>query len=133
MAIRGKVKEIKVETMGKMTGTVTDTANKVDYYFEQPFGAELGLGINSIVQFETVTVADRTIGVSLDPVERASIDSIDYANNSGVIIDKVGNKIDFEQNYAKELGLDKGIMVKFAMVTVDGKMKATSLKVATNQ
>lgn len=128
MAIRGKVKEVKVETMGRMTGTVTDTANRIDYYFEQPYGEQLGLAVNSIVQFETVVVADKTIGVSLDPVEKASIESIDFANGTGVIVDKVGNKIDFDQNYGKELGLDKGVVVKFAPVYVDGKMKATALK-----
>lgn len=129
MAIRGKVKDVKIDPMGRtMSGTVLDTANKIEYQFEQPFGEELGLAPNSIVQFETVRVGDQTIGVSLDPVDKATIETIDFSSGTGTIKDKSGAIYEFTQNYCKELGLDRGMAVKFAPVTYDGKMKATALK-----
>lgn len=129
MAIRGKVKDVKIDPMGRsMSGTVTDIANKIDYSFEQPYGQQLGLAPNSIVQFETVQVGDQTLGVSLDPVEKATIETIDFATGTGTIKDKAGFIYSFTQNYCKELGLDRGVAVKFAPVTFDGKMQATALK-----
>lgn len=133
MAIRGKVKDIKIDPSGRtMTGTVTDTTNKIDYQFEQPFGEQLGLGVNAIVQFETIQVGDQSIGVSLDPVEKATIETIDFATGQGTIKDRVGTIISFTQNYCKELGLDRGVAVRFAPVTVDGKVQATALRSAKN-
>lgn len=128
MAIRGKVKDVKDMGNYKVSGTVTDTSTKIDYYFEQPYGAELGLAPNSIVQFETVRVADKTIGVSLDPVDKATIESIDLELGTGVILDRSGNKIEFSQNYCKELGLNPGMVVKFTPVNINGTTRATSLK-----
>jgi hypothetical protein len=133
MAIRGKVKDIKIGPMGKATGTVTDTASRINYPFVQPFGEQLGLQENSIVQFETVQSSGTTYGVSLDPVERGTIQSINYELETGVLTDRFNNPIDFEQNYGKEMGLVQGSEVRYVIVTVDGKQKATALKLAGNQ
>ncbi|MDX2173778.1 MAG: hypothetical protein SFY56_11705 [Bacteroidota bacterium] len=132
MAIRGKVKNVTIDPMGRATGTVTDTVTKTDYPFEQPYGQQLGLEVNSIVQFDTVDVSGVSYGVSLDPVDKATIQSIDYIKGKGVIVDNVGNQIEFEQSYGRELGLVNQSKVKFVPVTVNGVMKATSLKLVTN-
>ena len=149
MAIRGKVKSIKIESIPSSfigpdgtpttvinniaSGTVTDTTAKKDYPFVQPLGQELGLAINSIVQFEIGTLSDgSSVGCSLDPVEKGKIDVIDPIAGTGILTDKAGNKINFEQNYGTELGLTAGAVVRFATVTVNGTVKATALKLAGN-
>lgn len=145
MAIRGKVKVVKIDTNSRTvigsdgipvtittnvaTGTVTDTVAKVDYPFTQPYGKELGLAVNSIVQFEAVTASDGSkVATALDPVERGTIESIEYVGGTGILIDKAGNKLNFEQPYGQELGLAKDVIVRFATVTVNGMAMATSLR-----
>lgn len=128
MAIRGKVKIVRHEPMFRTTGTVTDTSTKKDYLFEQPFGEQLGLQVDSIVQFITVQVGSDTFGVSLDPVEKGIVESIDFSTGIGVLIDKNNDKISFEQNYAKEIGIDVKSIVRFARVAGNGKITATALK-----
>lgn len=132
MAIRGKVKDIKHDPMGRSSGTVMDTSTRTDYPFVQPFGQQLGLQQNSIVQFETVASSGTTYGVSLDPVEKGTIQSINYDLETGVLTDRLGNTLDFAQNLGKEMGLIAGSEVRYAIVFVDGKPKATALKLATN-
>jgi hypothetical protein len=67
--------------------------------------------------------------VSLDPVEKGTIDSIDDLGN-GVLIDRTGAKLSFQQDYSKELGIVKGSKVRYTIVNVDGKYIPTSLKLA---
>lgn len=130
MAIRGKVKTIKVDPMGKSaSGTVKDTANNVEYQFVQPFGEQLGLQVNDIVQFETVNTSAGPLAVSLDPVDKGTVQSIDYASGNGVLTDKSGTKLEFVQNYAQELGIAAGTPVKFATILVGGVAMATSLRI----
>lgn len=131
MAIRGKVKDIK-QMGNRVFGTVTDTKTGTDYSFEQPLGVELGIVNDVIVQFDTVVVGSNTVGVSLDPVEKGTIQTIDYDKQTGVLRDRVGNLIDFEQNLGRELGLVSGTKVRYALVTVDGQQKATALKLVAN-
>lgn len=131
MAIRGKVKTVRVEPMGRsISGTVVDTATKKEYEYVQPFGEQLGIEVNSIVQFETVDLSSGPVAVSLDPVEKGTVEKIDYETGNGQLVDKQGNRYEFVQNYGKELGLQKGTVVKYAVVTVDGATKATALKPA---
>ncbi len=131
MAIRGKVKSVtagssRVPTT--VTGVVIDTATKVEYPFEQPLGEQLGLEVNSIVQFTTVNVSGTAMAVSLDPIEKATIETIDFNTGTGTLKDKVGTIIPFQQNYAQEMGLAVGNVVKFAPVMVSGINTATALK-----
>ncbi len=131
MAIRGKIKTVTVGTSRvatTATGTVIDTVTKVEYAFEQPLGEQLGLVVNSIVQFATVNVGGTTMAVSLDPVEKATIETIDFTTGTGTIKDKIGNVIPFQQSYAQEMGLAVGNVVKFASVIVGGVNTATALK-----
>ena len=65
--------------------------------------------------------------VSLDPIEKGTIESIDETGK-GVITTLTGAKIDFQQDYSKELGLTAGMKVKYCLVNIDGKYAATSLK-----
>jgi len=132
MAIRGKVKDIRTMPAGRLSGTVTDTATKIDYPFEQPYGVQLGLQVNSIVQFETIESGGTTYGVSLDPVEKGTIQSINYELGNGVLLDRLGNAIDFEQYLCREMGILEASVVRYVPVTVNGQRKATSLKLAVN-
>lgn len=129
MAIRGKVKDIKSEpgTM-RSNGTVTDTATKIDYPFTQACCTELGIQVNSIVQFETVAVGTTTYGASLDPVEKGTINNVNYDLGTGDLTDGLGNIVNFDQVYAKELGIVTGSIVKYLVVNYNGKPIATSLK-----
>ena len=129
MAIRGKVKDIKSEpgTM-RSNGTVTDTATKTDYPFTQACCTELGIQVNSIVQFETVAVGTTSYGVSLDPVEKGTIKNVNYDLGTGDLTDGLGNIVNFDQVYAKELGIVTGSIVKYLVVNYNGKPIATSLK-----
>lgn len=149
MAIRGKIKVVRIDNypmtfvapdgtpitivMNKAVGTVTDTAAKKDYSFEQPYGNELGLVVNSIVQFDTVTQSDGTIvGCSLDPVDKGVVQTVDTTTGMGTLKDRAGNIIDFMQNYTSELGIIAGSSVKFTAVFADGTIKATCLRLAGN-
>ena len=129
MAIRGKVKDIKSEpgTM-RSNGTVTDTATKTDYPFTQACCTELGIQVNSIVQFETVAVGTTTYGASLDPVEKGTINNVNYDLGTGDLTDGLGNIVNFDQVYVKELGIVTGSIVKYLLVNYNGKPIATSLK-----
>lgn len=126
MATRGKVKNIK--DMGN-SGVVTDTVNKIDYNFEQPMGQELGIVEGKIVRMEIITKSDGTqLAVSLDPVEKAKIQTMDVANNSGTLVDNGGNVLKFSQNYMTELGLQVGDKVTYSMVMSGGAWMATTLQ-----
>lgn len=126
MATRGKVKSIK--DMGN-SGVVTDTVNKIDYNFEQPMGQELGIVEGKIVRMEIITKSDGTqLAVSLDPVEKAKIQTMDVANNSGTLVDNGGNVLKFSQNYMTELGLQVGDKVTYSMVMSGGAWMATTLQ-----
>ncbi len=132
MAIRGKVKNIKDSGMG-YTGIVTDTAAnpKVDYNFSSPCGKELGLIENMIVRMEIITLNDGTgakMAVSLDPVEKGRIVTINPANNSGTLTDNLGNTVNFVQDYITELGLATGDRVSYSMVNFQGAMVATAIQ-----
>ncbi len=128
MAVRGKVKSIR-DMGGSYTGLVTDTAAKLDYNYSQPCGKELGLVVDKIVKMEIVNLKDGTqLAVSLDPVEKGKIQTIDVANNCGTLTDNVGNVINFVQDYIAELGLTVGDKVSFAMVMSGGAMLATAVQ-----
>lgn len=133
MAGRGKVKDIKADpTNMRTTGTVVDTETKKEYPFVQPYGEQLGLAKDIIVQFETVESAGVTYGSSLNPVEKGTISTINYELGTGVLKDRIGNSIEFEQAFGKEMGMLEGSVVRYSMVIVDGKPKATCLKIAGN-
>ncbi len=126
MATRGKVKTIK--DMGN-SGSVTDTVNKIDYNFEQPMGQELGIVEGKIVRMEIITKSDGTqLAVSLDPVEKAKIQTMDVANNTGTLVDNGGNVLKFVQNYMTELGFQVGDKVTYSMVMSGGAWIATTLQ-----
>ena len=128
MAVRGKVKAIR-NTGSGYAGTVTDTAAKVDYEFSSPLGKELGLAENMIVRMEIITLKDGSkLAVSLDPVEKGKIVTIDAANNSGTLTDNAGNTVNFIQDYITELGLAAGDKVSYEMVMSGGAMLATALQ-----
>jgi len=129
MAIRGKVKDIKNNPLAmRSSGIVTDTATKTDYPFTQACCVELGIQIDTIVRFETVVSEGTTYGVSLDPVEKGTITSIDYDLGSGTLTDRLKNVINFDQVFAKELSLVKGSIVRYDVCNFAGKPIATSLK-----
>lgn len=116
MAIRGKVKVIK-DMGSNYTGKVKDTAAGIEYDFEQPLGAQLGLAVDVIVKMEVITKPDGTkLAVCLDPVDKAKIETIDYETNSGTLKDNRGYIINFEQNYMRELGLSVGDRVSYFLV-----------------
>lgn len=120
MAVRGKVKVIR-SSGGSISGRVTDTASREEFDFEQPYGSELGLAENMIVRMEIITKSDGTkLAVSLDPVEKGRILTLDAATNSGTLRDNVGNEINFVQDYITELGLAVGDRVSYATVTPAG-------------
>ena len=129
MAIRGKVKDVKNEP-GSMrsSGTVTDTATKTDYPFTQAGCVELGIQVNTIVQFDTVMVGTTACGVALDPVEKGTITSVNYELGTGTLTDRLGNVIDFDQVYVKEIGIVSGSIVRYLELNNNGKPLATSLK-----
>lgn len=111
------------------SGVVTDTVNKIDYNFEQPMGQELGIVEGKIVRMEIITKSDGTqLAVSLDPVEKAKIQTMDVANNSGTLVDNGGNVLKFSQNYMTELGLQVGDKVTYSMVMSGGAWMATTLQ-----
>ncbi|HRH11752.1 MAG TPA: hypothetical protein PLU73_09565 [Bacteroidia bacterium] len=149
MAIRGKIKVVRIDSypmtfvapdgtpitimLNKAVGTVTDTAAKKDYSFEQPYGNELGLAVNSIVQFDVVALSDgSSVGCSLDPVDKGTVESIDLTTGMGTLKDRAGNIIDFIQNYTTELGINVGSTVRFTSVFADGMIRATCLRLAGN-
>lgn len=120
MAIRGKIKVVRDMGNG-YTGTVTDTANNVDYEFEQPLGAELGLVEKMIVRMEIITKGDGTkLAICIDPVDKAKIETLDYATNSGTLKNNLGTIINFSQNYIRELGLAVGDRVSYTLVQPSG-------------
>ncbi len=129
MAIRGKVKDVKTEpgTM-RSSGTVTDTGTKIDYPFTQSCCTELGIQVNTIVQFDTIVVGTTTYGVALDPVEKGTITSVNYDLGTGTLTDRLGNVVDFDQVYLKEIGIISGSIVRYLLVNYNGKPLATSLK-----
>jgi len=117
MAIRGKVKSVR-DTGSGYVGTVTDTANKIDYPYTSPLGKQIGLLENMIVRMEVITLGDGTqMAVSLDPVEKGKIESLDPATNSGTLKDNTGKVIPFSQDYIAELGLKVGDRVSYASIT----------------
>ncbi len=116
MAIRGKVKIVR-DTGNGYVGTVKDTAAGVEYPFTQPLGAQLGLVVDMIVKMEVITLGDGTkMAVSLDPVEKGKILSLDIKTNSGTLKDNTGNTLTFYQDYMSELGLAVGDRVSYASV-----------------
>lgn len=130
MAVRGKVKDIR-NTGSGYTGTVTDTAAKVDYEFSSPCGEELGLVVGMIVRMEIITLNDGTgkkLAVSLDPVEKGKIVTVDAGSNSGSLTDNLGNTVKFMQDYLTELGIAPGDKVNYCMVNYNGAMIATALQ-----
>ncbi len=131
MAIRGKVKNVKTDpTTMRTTGTVTDTTTRTDYPFEQAFGELMGIVNEMIVQFDTVVSAGVTYGTLLDPSERGTIKSI--TRDSGIITDRLGNPIEFEQPFATDLGIAVNSSVRYSVVNVGGKLKATNLRLIPN-
>ncbi len=116
MAIRGKIKIVR-DTGSGYTGSVKDTANNIDYPFTSPLGAQLGLVENMIVRMEVIALSDGTkMAVSLDPVDKGKIESLDPATNSGTLKDNTGTIITFNQDYITELGLAVGDRVSYASV-----------------
>ena len=65
--------------------------------------------------------------MSLDPIEKGVILTIDETGK-GTIKEPNGTVMEFQQDYAKELGLAKDMKVRYSIVNVDGKYFATSLK-----
>jgi hypothetical protein len=131
MSVRGKIKAAKPDPKTyRVSGIVTSTVDKVDYEFDQQYGVQLGIEMTDVVQFEIITdSAGKLMGVSLDPVEKGTVEAIDELGN-GVLIDRTGAKLSFQQDYFKELGIVKGVKVKYTIVNVDGKYLPTSLKLA---
>lgn len=130
MATRGKVKDVRDNGMGITTGVVFDTVNNVDVNYEQTLGKELGLKKDMIVKMEIITKADGSqLAVSLDPVEKAKITTIDITAGTGTLTDNAGNVLNFVQNYCAELGLATGVKVQYSLVMANGAWMATSLQV----
>ena len=131
MSVRGKIKAGKPDPKTyRVSGIVTSTIDKVDYEFDQQYGVQLGIEVGDVVQFEMITDSSgKPKAVSLDPMEKGTIDFIDDLGN-GVLIDRTGNKLSFQQDYFKELGIVKGVKVKYTIVNVDGKYLPNSLKLA---
>lgn len=136
MAIRGKIKIVR-DTGSGYTGTVKDTANNVDYPFTSPLGREIGLLENMIVRMEVITLDDGTqMAVSLDPVDKGKIESLEPTTNSGTLKDNTGKVIPFNQDYLTELGLKVGDRVSYASVVnssggTGGGTSAASTIIAT--
>ncbi len=126
MALKGKIKKTVVAGY-KVSGIVTSSVDRAEFEFDQTFGVQLGLKVGSVVQYEFVTVDGKVKAVSLDPVDKGIVETID-GDGSGIIAEANGTKIDFKQDYAKELGIVVGLKVKYVVLNVDGKYIATSLK-----
>lgn len=129
MAVRGKVKNVK-DTGGSLyTGTVTDTKNNVDYPYSSILGKELGIIPNMIVRMEIITASDGTqMAVSLDPVEKGTVLTVDAATNSGTLKDNAGNTVKFIQDYLTELNINPNDRVNYCMVMNQGTYVATALQ-----
>jgi len=130
MATRGKVKDVRDNGTGITEGVVFDTVNNVDVNYEQTLGTELGLKKDMIVRMEVITKADGSqLAVSLDPVEKAKIATIDPRAGTGTLTDNAGNSISFVQNYCTELGLAVGVKVHYTLVMANGALTETSLQI----
>jgi hypothetical protein len=136
---KGKVKVIKDTTgLGIMfTGTLVDDKSGQDITFFQAFLDELGIGVGSEVQFETVVPAGQkaAVAVLLRPKNgpRAQkgkgIIKIILDKESGILVDrKTGEEIEFVQPFLEELRLDEGVEVDFCEVQ-EGKKGLNAVNV----
>lgn len=129
MAVRGKVKNVK-DTGGSLyTGTVTDTKSNIDYPYSAILGKELGIVPNMIVKMEIINLKDGSqMAVSLDPVEKGTILTVDATSNSGTLKDNAGNTVNFVQDYLTELNINPNDRVSYCMVMSGGAYVATALQ-----
>ena len=122
--LRGKI--VKNPDTGKLA--VKDTDTKVLYDFDQPFETELGILEKTPVTFELVTYDGKSVGVSVEPVYKGQILTLDYASGTGVLLEtETDTKYDFKQNYLKESGFIEGSVVKYTLVNVERKNIAVCL------
>jgi hypothetical protein len=114
-----------------LSGTITDsTGNPVN--FSQSFGAELGIQVNSKVNFTTVTVAGQVIANSVKLVHRGEVLTVNATNDGGTIQDiATGGPIPFAQVYVAESGITQGTKVNYLKI-IDpnsGNVTAVALEV----
>ncbi len=123
--LRGKV--IKTGD-GGMLRYKNATGEKVDCLYDQPYSKELGIAENTVVTFDLVAGTNGDIAVAVNPCENGQIQEINFDAGTGSIIEtESGIVYPFQQNYLKESKFDKGMNVKYALVSVNGKMMALCL------
>lgn len=113
-----------------LTGTLLDTQTNTTINFAQSLGAEIGIQVNSKVDYQTVTVNGQVIANVIRLAHRGEIVSINATNDGGILLDKAtGAQMPFQQQYANESGLAQGVKVNFERVIdpVTGASTAVAL------
>ena len=132
--------------MGKLKGKIiksgdggvlrvkTDTGERVDYPYNQPFSKELGIAEGTVVNFDLVKVKETQVAIAVNPIERGEIAEIVYESGKGTVIEtESGLKYPFVQPHATEAGLKVGLTVKYTLVYIGGVPTATCLTLVPNQ
>lgn len=126
--------------MGKLKGKVTkpgdngmlkyktDSGERIEVAYDQPFSKELGIGDNTSVTFELVSKGGTPIAVSVNPIDKGTIIDISYEKGGGTIEEtESGIQYPFRQNYLRESKFELGQTVKYSLAPANGSMIATSL------
>lgn len=126
--------------MGKLKGKVTkpgdngmlkyknESGEKIEVAYHQPFSQELGIGDNTTVNFDLVSIGEKQMAVSVNPIEKGTILDINFDQGSGTIEEtESGVRYPFLQTYLRELKLDKGMVTTYSLVNVKGVLTAVSL------
>lgn len=117
---------------GGVLRTKTDTGERIEYPYNQPFSRELGITEGTVVSFDLVTVKETQVAIAVNPVEKGEIAEIVYESGKGTIIEtESGLKYPFVQPHAMEAGLKLGQTVKYTLVYIGGIPTATCLTIVS--
>ncbi len=126
--------------MGKLRGKVTrpgdmgmlkyknEVGEKVECRYDQPYSKELGLIINTVVNFELVSNGTDQIAIAVNPIEKGEILDVNFDEGTGTILEtESGTKYPFRQNFLRESKFDKGVEVNYTLINVNGTTTAVCL------
>lgn len=126
--------------MGKLRGKVTkpgdngllkyknESGERIEVPYFQVFSADLGIGDNTTVSFDLVSIEGKQVAVAVNPIEKGTILDINFDQGTGTVEEtESGLRYNFRQNYLRELKLDKGIVVNYSLINVKGALTAVCL------
>jgi hypothetical protein len=118
-----------------LTGTLIDNQSGNTIPFMQSFGAEMGITVDSKVNYQTATVGGQLVANVLTLTHRGEIATMNTTDDGGTLLDRAtGQTISFAQVGASESGLAKGAKVNFERIIdpTSGQFVAVALTVVND-